>query len=110
MIEPIKSLSVDVIPQAIIGLPVSKIVQRWDHFGEGNDDLDCYEGASFRLDNKIEIAVRHYRGHPLNTTTIYIDCRERDVEHITRLIRKIMRELRIPEEALQWERRQNPEL
>lgn len=108
MIEPIKRLSVDVIPQAIVGLPVGKIAQRWEHFSEGSDDLDFYEGASFRLDNKIEIAVRHYRGHPSDTTTIYIDCRERDVEHITRLIRKIMKELRIPEETLRWERRQIP--
>jgi hypothetical protein len=110
MIEPIKRLSVDVIPQAIVGLPVGKIVQGWEHFSEGSDDLDLYEGASFKLDNKIEIAVRHYRGHPSDTTTIYIDCRERDVEHITRLIRKIMMELRIPEEMLRWERRQDPEL
>ncbi len=110
MIEPIKRLSVDVIPQAIVGLPVGKIAQHWKHFSEESDDLDFYEGASFRLDNNIEIAVRHYRGHPNDTTTIYIDCRERDVERITRLVRKIMIELRIPEEALRWERRQNPEL
>jgi hypothetical protein len=110
MIEPIKSLSVDVIPQAIVGLPVGKIAQRWQHFSKESDDQDFFEGAAFKLDNEIEIAVRHYRGHPIDTTTIYIDRRERDVEHITRLIRKIMMELHIPEEALRWERRQNPEL
>ena len=109
MIEPIKRLSVDVIPQAVVGLPVAKIAQGWKHFSEESDDLDFYEGASFRLDNKIELAVRHYRGHPSDTTTIYIDGRERDVEHITLLVRKIMTELHIPEEALRWERRQSPE-
>jgi hypothetical protein len=108
MIEPIKSLSVDVIPQAIIALPVDKIGLKY--LREESDDFDLYEGASFKLDDKIEIAVRRYRGHPKNTTTLYIDCRERNVEHITRLIRKILKELHIPEEALQWERRQNPEL
>lgn len=110
MIEPIKNLSVDVIPQAIVGLPVGAIARQWKHFSEGSDDLDFYEGASFRLDNKIEIAVRHYRGHPSDTTTIYIDGRERDVEYITYLVRKIMMELRIPEETLRWERQLNPEL
>jgi len=108
MIEPIKSLSVDVIPQAIIALPVEQIGLKY--LREESDDFDFYEGTSFKLDDKIEIAVRHYRGHPKNTTTIYIDRRERDVEHITQLIRKILKELHIPVEALQWERRQNPEL
>jgi hypothetical protein len=110
MIEPIRSLSVDVVPQAIVSLPVELIVRRKDYISSGCDDFDSYEGASFKLDNEIEIAVRHYRGHPKNTTTIYIDRRENDVEHITHLIRKILSELHIPLEALQWERRQNPEL
>jgi hypothetical protein len=108
MIEPIKSLSVDVIPQAIIALPVDKIGLKY--LREESDDFDLYQGASFKLDDKIEIAVRHYRGHPKNTTTIYIDRRERDVGHITHLIRKILEELHIPVEALQWERQHDPEL
>lgn len=108
MIEPIGSLSVDVLPQAIVGLPVREIVT--GELSSGNDDLDYFEGASFRLDNRIEIAVRHYRGHPANTSTIYIDRRENNVEQITWLIRRILDELRIPREALQWERRNDPDL
>jgi hypothetical protein len=109
MIEPIRSLSVDVVPQAVIALPVRKIVGRRADISSGSDDLDYFEGASFRLDNKIEIAVRHYRGHPENTSTIYIDRRQDDVEKITQLIRKILDELHVPLAALQWERRDNPE-
>ena len=108
MIEPIKRLSVDVVPQAIIGLPVEKIVGRG--VSSGSDDLDYFEGASFKLDNKIEIAVRHYRGHPENTSTLYIDRRESDVENITQLIRKILDEFDVPLAALQWERRDDPDL
>lgn len=109
MIEPIRSLSVDVVPQAIIGLPVQKIVGE-DQISTGEDDLDSFEGALFKLDREIEIAVRHYRGHPKDTTTIYIDRREADVETITRLIRKILHEFRVPITALQWERRNDPDL
>jgi hypothetical protein len=58
MIEPIGSLSVDVVPQAIISLPVGTIGTTGD-VSSGSDDFDCFEGASFKLDNKIEIAVRH---------------------------------------------------
>jgi len=108
MIEPIGSLSVDVVPQAIVALPVGKIVGR--QVSSGSDDFDHFEGASFKLDNKIEIAVRHYRGHPENTSTIYIDRRESNVENITWLIRKILKEFHIPLEALQWERRDDPDL
>jgi hypothetical protein len=71
-----------------------------------SDDLDYFEGASFKLDNKIEIAVRHYRGHP----DLYIDRRESDVENITQLIRKILDEFDAPLAALQWERRDDPDL
>jgi hypothetical protein len=110
MIQPIRDLSVEVVPQAIVDLPVGQIVGPWSDINNGNDDLDYFEGASFRLDNEVEIAVRHYRGHPENTSTIYIDRRESDVEHITRLIRKILGELHVPLGALRWERKDNPEL
>ena len=108
MIEPISSLSVDVVPQAIIALPIQEIVGA--QISRGYDDFDSFEGASFRLDREIEIAVRHYHGHPKNTSTIYIDRREADVETITRLIRKILHEFDVPITALQWERRNDPDL
>ena len=88
MLRPIQSLSVDVIPQAVIALPVSKILGPKVEISKGNDDLDVYEGASFKLDNEIEIAVRHYLGHPKDTSTIYIDYRHRDVSEITNLIKR----------------------
>jgi hypothetical protein len=110
MIEPIKSLSVDVTPQAIIGLPVEMIVGKRGYISSGHDDFDFFKGALFKLDDKIEIAVRHYQGHPEDTTTIYIDRREVDIERITELVIQIMRELHVPSTALQWQRRDDPEL
>jgi hypothetical protein len=108
MIRPIKNLSVDVIPQAILSLPVQAVVR--EAYVTGNDDFDRYEGASFKLDNEVEIAVRHYHGHPIDTTTIYIDRRQHDIEKITKLIRKILNELDVPLDALQWERKDSPDL
>lgn len=109
MIEPIRSLSVDVIPQAIINLPVEEIVGK-RNISIGYDELDLFTGAAFKLDHTIEIAVRHYQGHPKDMTTIYIDSRQGDVERITELVQQILRELHVPPEALQWERRDNPDL
>lgn len=109
MIEPISSLSVDVIPQAIINLPVEQIVGK-QNMSVGYDELDQFTGATFKLDRTIEIAVRHYQGHPKDTATIYIDSRQADVERITELVHQIIRELHIPPAALQWERRDNPDL
>ncbi len=110
MIEPIRSLSVDVVPQAIIALPVEAIIGDRADVRNGSDDLDDFEGASFKLDHEIEIALRHYRGHPKDTTTVYIDRSQDDIEKITMLIRKILREFHVPLIALQWERRNNPSL
>lgn len=110
MIEPIRSLSVDVVPQAIINMPVEAVIGRLTDIRRGSDDLDYFVGASFKLDNKIEIAVRHYDEHDKGTTTIYIDRREKSVEDITRLIRIILDELDVPVKALQWERQNDPDL
>jgi len=110
MIEPIRSLSVEVVPQAVISLPVEKIVGRRADITRGVDDLDSFEGASFKLNREIEIAIRHYKGHPKNTATIYIDHREANIERITQLVLQIMQEFHLPKAALQWQRRDDPEL
>ncbi|WP_316227654.1 MULTISPECIES: hypothetical protein [unclassified Bradyrhizobium] len=110
MIEPIRSLSVDVVPQAILALPIHKVIGKRADISRGIDDLDYFEGASFKLDDKVEIAVRHYHGHPEDTATIYIDSRENDIEHITQIILRILKELHVPPTALKWQRRDNPDL
>jgi hypothetical protein len=110
MIKPIGSLTVDVVPQAIIAMPVEKIIGQSADIRREYDDFDYFEGAFFKLDNVIEIAVRHYRGHPENTATIYIDRKEQDVGRITKLIQRILEDLHVPPSALTWERRNNPEL
>jgi hypothetical protein len=108
VLVPIRSLSVEVIPQAIIGLPIHEVVGKW--LDKGYDDLDYFMGASFRFDDEVEIAVRHYQGYPEGTSTIYIDSKVKNVEVISGLVRRILDNLKIPTSALQWERANDPDL
>lgn len=110
MIKPIRELSVEVVPQAIVGLSVSKVVGKFAQISEGRDELDLFEGASFKLDDEIELAVRHYRAHPKNTSTIYIDRKQKSVKEITKLIRKILKEFGVSPTNLKWERKRDPDL
>jgi hypothetical protein len=110
MIQPIRSLTVEVTPQAIINRPVADVVGRYADVVKETDDLDTYEGASFVLDTNLQIAVRHYPGYPKDTSTIYIDENITKLEEISALIRKILKEFDLTEASLSWERAKNPEL
>jgi hypothetical protein len=96
-----------------VALPVDAALARFKDFVmRGYDDLDEYDGADFILDKKYFIAVRHYRGHSNETTTIYIDRKQSDIDMITHVIHQIhqtLTELDIPPMALQWERKRSPE-
>jgi hypothetical protein len=110
MIQPIPNLTVEVTPQAIINRPVSEVVGDRSKIVHDHDDLDTFEGASFKLDSQLEIAVRRYSGYPENTATIYIDEKIKDLGEITRLIRKILKEFDLSEDSLRWERIDDPDL
>lgn len=114
MIKPIPALSVEVVPQAVIRRPIRDVIGGRAELERGADGLDYFEGASFKFasfnEGNLEIAVRHYRGYPKNTATIYIDQRVQEVEVITSLVREILGEFGLTEEALEWERAQNPSL
>src|ERR1700691_377134 len=65
--------SLDLIPQAIIGRPVSYFASSMHaDFVSGHDGFDQFEGAVFVLDEKFSFALKRYRGHPNGTTTIYL--------------------------------------
>jgi hypothetical protein len=110
MIFSISNLTVDVIPQAIVKRAVREIVGKRAVVIEDSDDLDVFEGASFKLEDGLQIAVRQYAGFPKDTSTIYIDKHVRDVAVIGILIRKILNEFDLTDDALSWERADDPEL
>ena len=94
---------IDLIPQAVLWFSVSSLAKRY-RVVEGEDDLDYYEGASFILDDRWPFAIRHYRGHPEGTTTIYLDANVREVGRIQQLIARIVRELDLPPKVVSWQR------
>jgi|SRR5665213_3062777 len=110
MLQPISELSVDVSPQAVVNMPLKSLIGSKSDIIEGRDDLDDFESASFKFASGLQISVRHYRGHPKNTSTIYIDRKIKDLEEITRVVREILAEFHVPVSSLNWERRQNPDL
>jgi len=110
MMKPISELSVEVIPQAIIDRPVSEVVGKYADVTKDTDELGTFEGASFKLDGKYEIAVRRYPGYPEGTATVYIDRKIKNVSDITAVIRAVLKEFGLTADALKWERSQGPEL
>ena len=110
MLRPVRNLDVDLTPQAIFALPVSRIVGRKSDIIAGQDDFDSYEGASFLLGGKLAFALRRYRGYPENTATFYLDSAISDVADISAIIGDILRQLDLPPGALQWQRRDDPDL
>lgn len=99
---------VDFVPQAIIGLPPSHFAGSLGPFEYNFDELDCYEGATFSL-NEVLFALRHYKGDPPDTVAIYLDREIEGVGEITQIIHEIMGELKLPQWSLRWERAQGLE-
>ena len=103
--------NVELIPQAIINVGVARVLKtRQIRVEIGHDDFDAYEGHGFLLDHAIPFALMHYKGHPKNTTTIYLSMELSGLENITRTVRRILREFRLHESDLYWQRRDDPEL
>jgi hypothetical protein len=100
----------ELIPHAIINESFENLSRRF-HFTveEDTDDLDHYVGTGLIVDNN-PVALKHYRGYPENTITVYFSALEMNIERITKLIRIVLKNLDLPEKSLHWERRSNPDL
>jgi hypothetical protein len=98
------------VPQAIVALPVNEIIEQFGWHGEkGHDDLDEYFGAAAWLEG-VPFTVMHYRGHPEDTSTIYLPFDIRETDKITHLISRIASEMKLPSTKITWQRKDNPEL
>jgi hypothetical protein len=101
----------DFVPQAVIGRPPSYFVSHLRiNLIRSADDLDEYEGAVLTLNDRTPFVLRHYRGHRDDTTTIYLPVTYRDGDEITRIVKRLLRELKIDRRDLVWQRADNPEL
>jgi hypothetical protein len=101
----------DFVPQATVALPVQQIGKQLGWVIEkGHDDFDEYFGAAAWLDGAEPFTVLHYKGHPENTSTIYLPLHIREIEEITDVIRRIASELKLPAKKITWQRKDDPDL
>jgi hypothetical protein len=99
------------VPQAIIRKPISYFDGRFGiRLVSDRDDLDMYQGAALSLNGELRFALKHYRGYPPDTMTIYLSREFDDVQEITRTVEKILRELELPSSDLSWQRADSPDL
>jgi hypothetical protein len=100
----------DFVPQAIIAETVHELAKRCGCDVEnGQDDLDAYQGAAAWLDG-FPFALMHYRGHPTDTSTIYLPFDIGDVDTITDIVSRIVSELKVSPKSVTWQRKDNPAL
>lgn len=96
---------IDVVPQAIIWRPLRyfTLIIR-----EGHDDLDWYQGASFRIGNDVVFDLRVYRGHIHAdvTVTLYLPADVRNESRISEIVDRVIEEMAIPLTAVAWRRGQ----
>jgi len=111
MVVPSGDVSkVDFVPQAVLNKPLGYFATKLRASVEtGLDDLDHYESISFNR-NGLLFAVRHYKGHPDNTVTIYLPSKFHEVEQITNIVSNILSELSVSGEDILWQRRDDPDL
>jgi hypothetical protein len=94
----------DVVPQAIFwrALEYFTIAIR-----KGEDGLDEFKGASFRIGNDIRFDLRTYAGHPQFTVTLYLPKGHEavpDQAEVLRIVRIVIRDMFVPKNALAWQR------
>jgi hypothetical protein len=97
--------SANLLPQAVIARSPSHLADTLKlRLDEGIDDLDFYVGLNLILDNNVHFAVRHYRGHPSGTSTIYLPSSYNDANAITELVTRIVRAFQMRKEEIIWQR------
>jgi hypothetical protein len=107
---PIAELGkIDLIPQAILNRPVSYFEKHGIQFVQADDELDNYEGAALVLDNNLRFALKHHRGYPNDTITIYLSKEIQNLQQITSIVRRIVEELKLTPEVIRWQRSDNPD-
>jgi hypothetical protein len=102
---------IDLIPQAIIGKPIS-FFETWlgAKIVREHDGLDDFQAIAFSLDGELQFAFKHYNGYPADTTAVYLPREFKSIPEISHVIAKILDELHLPTKDVRWQRSDNPEL
>lgn len=102
MIRPASlGLQSDVLPQAIFWRP---LIYFATSFRTDEDGLDKFKVMTFVVDNNLTFDLRNYRGHPAETSTMYLPFEIQDLDLIVSTITEIMSEIGIPKYAVAWQR------
>jgi hypothetical protein len=95
---------IDFVPQAIIGRDIFELAKRFDFEPiKGHDNLDEFYGAAFVLDELPPFALMQYRGHPKDTSTIYLPYEVDSIEYISKVLDRIISELKLSDKLV-WQR------
>ena len=97
--------SIDWVPHAILGLPVTALEQNCGlRFTEDLDDLDFFQGTETLLADGHEYVLRRYRGEPANQVTIHLPFEIDDRKEIAAAVTAVLTQLHLPREVIAWER------
>ena len=98
------------VPQAVLAVDVSHF-SNWSNskLVSDHDDFDEFTGSAFWLDNFMPFTVMHYKGHPPNTSTIYLPFDIKDLDQITDIVYRIASEFKVVDKIL-WQRKDKPNL
>jgi hypothetical protein len=92
---------VDLTPQAVIQLSAADFHDRFGLvFEHGQDDLDIFEAAFFKLDGMVA-ALMHHRGEPKNTVSVYLR-RGLTPRQAERAIDSILAEYSLASDVVSW--------
>lgn len=105
--------STELIPQAVMNVALEKLIGGKDSYiFSGVDEFDEFKGAAFCFTKKpdVRFALLRYKGHPRNTSTVYLPRDIHDVSAITKLVAQIIAEFGIAAQTLAWQRSDDPTL
>ena len=100
----------ELIPQAVIKQSLEKLVgEQGFTLHKGVDGLDEYQGIALSLEDAAPFAIMRYKGHPEDTFTIYLPRDVRELDEITKRVSKIIHLLGVPDESIEWQRKDDPD-
>jgi|HubBroStandDraft_2_1064218.scaffolds.fasta_scaffold13377_5 hypothetical protein len=97
--EPLEQ--VDMVPHAVFGRPIQYFTL---NYHESHDDLDVFTYAAFAINNDCHFCLRHYRGHPRQTVSLYLEYDFANANRIPSAIQFIVSGFHMPSKAVQWRR------
>src|ERR1041385_5247685 len=93
------------VPQAVLKRPIREVANQFDTtVVRGHDDLDSFEGVAILINDKIPVALKHYRGYPDKTVTVYLPATVHRLKRIEKLLARILLELRLSHDEIVWQR------